>query len=130
MSLASLRLRLRSLPPRHRRPRGHRGRDPYIRELLEAEANARPCPEVSVCMRMALNKAAKIRRRRAEAEEAAKLALLGQGPAVAAEPGAPLPAQPAPLRRGSDGVLRPQPGAQPTKYCAPGSKALGCPLPR
>ena len=72
-------------------PRGHRGRDPYIRELLEAEANARPCPEVSVCMRMALNKAAKIRRRRAEAEEAAKLALLGQGPAVAAtEPGAPV----------------------------------------
>jgi hypothetical protein len=42
-------------------------------------------------MRMALNKAAKIRRRRAEAEEAAKLALLGQGPAVAAtEPGAPV----------------------------------------
>ena len=67
------------------------GATPTSRELLEAEANARPCPEVSVCMRMALNKAAKIRRRRAEAEEAAKLALLGQGPAVAAtEPGAPV----------------------------------------
>ena len=35
-------------------------------------------PRSRCCMRMALNKAAKIRRRRAEAEEAAKLALLGR----------------------------------------------------
>ena len=66
-------------------PRGHRGRDPVIRALLEAEANAAPCPAVSVCMQMALTKANGIQRRRAKEAHAAKLALLGQGPVVAEE---------------------------------------------
>ena len=42
-------------------------------------------------------------------------------------PGAPLPRQSGPLRRGTDGVMRATPGATPTLYCAPGSTALGCP---
>ena len=55
----------------------------------------------------------------------------GHGKTIAEAPGAPLPTQPAPLRRGADGVLRPTPGATPTKYCAPGWEArgtLGCPM--
>ena len=51
------------------------------------------------------------------------------GVTIAAEPGAPLAQQPFPLRRGSDGVLRPRPGAAPTDYCMDGVGALGCPLP-
>jgi kynurenine formamidase len=49
------------------------------------------------------------------------------GVSVQEASGAPLAAQPAPLRRGPDGVLRPTPGAEPTKYCDVGSGALGCP---
>ncbi len=52
------------------------------------------------------------------------------GETVAEAPGAPLPTQAYPLRRGADGVLKPTPGATPTTYCAkdkPG--ALGCPKP-
>jgi len=45
-------------------------------------------------------------------------------------PGAPLPTQPAPLRRGPDGVLAPTANATPTQYCAAGSPALGCPMPQ
>ena len=56
-----------------------------IRALLEAEANAAPCPAVSVCMQMALTKANGIRRRRAKEAHAAKLALLGRGSVVAEE---------------------------------------------
>ena len=46
------------------------------------------------------------------------------GVTVDEAPGAPLPRQSAPLRRGKDGVLRPTPGAEPTTYCAPRSAAL------
>jgi kynurenine formamidase len=49
------------------------------------------------------------------------------GVSVADAPGAPLPRQTAPLRRGANGVLTPSPGATPTTYCAPGSPSLGCP---
>ena len=49
------------------------------------------------------------------------------GVSVADAPGAPLPRQTAPLRRGANGVLAPSPGATPTTYCAPGSPSLGCP---
>ena len=45
-------------------------------------------------------------------------------------PGAPLPKQPAPLRR-VNGVLTPSPGATPTTYCDPAlgddAAPLGCP---
>ena len=53
------------------------------------------------------------------------------GVSVEEAPGAPLPAQPAPLRRGADGVLRPTAGAAPTVYCAAGAltEPLGCPQP-
>ena len=52
------------------------------------------------------------------------------GVTVATHPGAPLPTQSFPLRRGAgDGVLRPTEGAAPTEYCAAGSAAAGCPLP-
>ena len=34
-------------------------------------------------------------------------------------PGAPMPVHSSPLRRGSDGVMRPTPGATPTEYCKP-----------
>lgn len=52
------------------------------------------------------------------------------GISVADEPGAPLPSQPHPLRRGEDGVFRPTEFAPPTRYCqAPGASPLGCPLP-
>mmetsp|Transcript_71370 Transcript_71370/g.130366 ORF Transcript_71370/g.130366 Transcript_71370/m.130366 type:complete len:400 (+) Transcript_71370:3-1202(+) len=47
------------------------------------------------------------------------------GTSVTETSGAPLPTQEHPLRRGSDGVLRPTPGAAPTKYCSI-SAALGC----
>jgi len=47
------------------------------------------------------------------------------GETIQASPGAPLPQQPAPLRRGQDGVMRPEPGAAPTEYCRLGG-ALGC----
>ena len=52
------------------------------------------------------------------------------GVTVATHPGAPLPTQSAPLRRDGSGVLRPTAGAAPTEYCAAGSAAAGCPLPR
>ena len=52
-----------------------------------------------------------------------------EGVTIEDAPGAPLPAQTAPLRRGVDGVMRPTPGATPTAYCANGTGALGCPLP-
>lgn len=48
------------------------------------------------------------------------------GVSIAEAPGAPLPVQAAPLRRGADGVLRPTVGAVPTQYCE-GSASLGCP---
>ena len=48
------------------------------------------------------------------------------GVSIADAPGAPLPVQAAPLRRGADGVLRPTVGAAPTQYCE-GSASLGCP---
>lgn len=48
------------------------------------------------------------------------------GVSIAEAPGAPLPVQAAPLRRGADGVLRPTVGAAPTQYCE-GSASLGCP---
>ena len=51
------------------------------------------------------------------------------GVTVEEAPGAPLPAQPFPLRRDADGVLTPTEGATPTEYCAEGTKALGCPMP-
>eukprot|EP01062_Namystynia_karyoxenos_P057116 TRINITY_DN48051_c0_g1_i1.p1 TRINITY_DN48051_c0_g1~~TRINITY_DN48051_c0_g1_i1.p1 ORF type:complete len:374 (+),score=65.42 TRINITY_DN48051_c0_g1_i1:68-1189(+) len=47
------------------------------------------------------------------------------GYSVADAPGAPLQRQQAPLRRGTDGVMRPAPGAEPTPYCE-SSLALGC----
>ena len=50
------------------------------------------------------------------------------GLTVADAPGAPLPRQDAPLRRGANGVLAPSPGATPTVYCAPENpSSLGCP---
>ena len=56
------------------------------------------------------------------------------GTTVDEAPGAPLPTQSAPLRRGADGVLRPTPGAPRTPYCKPAAKedggepvGLGCP---
>jgi len=52
------------------------------------------------------------------------------GTTIGEAPGAPLAAQPYPLRRNKDGVLAPDPSAQPTAYCATeDSSALGCPLP-
>ena len=51
------------------------------------------------------------------------------GVTIAEAPGAPLPQQPFPLRRGKDGVLVPTAGATPTTYCTEGSGALGCPMP-
>ena len=51
------------------------------------------------------------------------------GTTIEQAPGAPLPRQPYPLRRGGDGVLKPSPGASPTAYCAEGTAALGCPMP-
>jgi len=51
------------------------------------------------------------------------------GVSVREAPAAPLPQQPAPLRRSADGVLRPRPGAAPTEYCGAGGAPLGCPLP-
>ena len=51
------------------------------------------------------------------------------GVSIAEAPGAPLPAQRFPLRRGADGVLRPTEGATPTEYCSDESHSLGCPLP-
>lgn len=43
-------------------------------------------------------------------------------------PGAPLPRQAHPLRRGADGVMRPTEGATPTAYCTgeAAKNALGC----
>ena len=52
------------------------------------------------------------------------------GVSVADAPGAPLPTQPHPLRRGADGVLAPTEGANPTRYCQNGTAALGCPMPK
>jgi len=52
------------------------------------------------------------------------------GVSVADAPGAPLPTQPHPLRRGADGVLAPTKGAAPTRYCQNGTAALGCPMPK
>jgi len=50
------------------------------------------------------------------------------GVTVADAPGAPLPRQSAPLRRGADGVLAPSPEATPTDYCqAVYPRSLGCP---
>ena len=50
------------------------------------------------------------------------------GVSVADAPGAPLPRQSAPLRRGADGVLAPSPGATPTEYCqSEYPRSLGCP---
>ena len=50
------------------------------------------------------------------------------GVSVAEAPGAPLPRQDAPLRRGANGVLAPSPGATPTVYCAPENPgSSGCP---
>lgn len=51
------------------------------------------------------------------------------GVTVTEVPGAPLPKQDAPLRRGLDGVLKPTAGATPTAYCSEDSPALGCPPP-
>jgi len=51
------------------------------------------------------------------------------GQVIAEVPGAPLPVQPYPLRRDHRGVMVPDPGASPTKYCAkygPHSQSLGC----
>jgi len=49
------------------------------------------------------------------------------GISVDESPGAPLAAQPAPLRRDDKGVLRPSPLAAPTLYCVgANSAALGC----
>jgi kynurenine formamidase len=47
------------------------------------------------------------------------------GVSIASAPGAPLPKQPFPLRRGADGVLVPTQGATPTTYCK-SPIALGC----
>lgn len=47
------------------------------------------------------------------------------GVSVASSPGAPLKQQDHPLRRGEDGVLKPDPGATPTEYCSV-KGALGC----
>eukprot|EP00746_Dinoflagellata_sp_MGD_P025379 gnl/MRDRNA2_/MRDRNA2_159623_c0_seq1.p1 gnl/MRDRNA2_/MRDRNA2_159623_c0~~gnl/MRDRNA2_/MRDRNA2_159623_c0_seq1.p1 ORF type:complete len:403 (+),score=77.67 gnl/MRDRNA2_/MRDRNA2_159623_c0_seq1:69-1277(+) len=47
------------------------------------------------------------------------------GVSIEDAPGAPLPPQKSPLRRGDDGVMRPTPGAKPTKYCD-GKSSLGC----
>jgi kynurenine formamidase len=47
------------------------------------------------------------------------------GTTIADSPGAPLPRQSHPLRRNDDGVLRPDPDAEDTKYCSVAG-ALGC----
>lgn len=47
------------------------------------------------------------------------------GETIRSSPGAPLPQQTAPLRRGKDGVLRADPDATPTDYCQ-NDGALGC----
>lgn len=49
-----------------------------------------------------------------------------QGVSISEAPGAPLRTQEDPLRRDSDGVLRPTKGAEPTEYCAADTPALGC----
>lgn len=49
----------------------------------------------------------------------------GDGVSVEDAPGAPLAEQHHPLRRDGDGVMRPTPGAEPTKYCKAKS-SLGC----
>lgn len=48
-----------------------------------------------------------------------------EGVSIKDAPGAPLPEQQDPLRRGDDGVMRPTPGAKKTKYCEAKS-SLGC----
>jgi len=49
------------------------------------------------------------------------------GMTISEAPGAPLPKQPAPLRRdGKTGVLAPDASAAPTQYCQGGGNPLGC----
>merc|ERR1712224_352979 len=48
------------------------------------------------------------------------------GVSIEDAPGAPLPEQKHPLRRGDDGVMRPTPKAKLTKYCEGSSGSLGC----
>eukprot|EP00397_Hematodinium_sp_SG-2012_P026471 GEMP01027734.1.p1 GENE.GEMP01027734.1~~GEMP01027734.1.p1 ORF type:complete len:370 (+),score=79.21 GEMP01027734.1:289-1398(+) len=50
------------------------------------------------------------------------------GVTVKDAPGAPLPKQKHPLRRGKDGVMRPDPHAAPLNYCNEGGHPLGCNL--
>ena len=57
-------------------PRGHRGRDPVVRAMLEADALREPIPEVSICVRLAERRAACIRARRARDAERAKIAAI------------------------------------------------------
>mmetsp|Transcript_20365 Transcript_20365/g.69317 ORF Transcript_20365/g.69317 Transcript_20365/m.69317 type:complete len:337 (+) Transcript_20365:265-1275(+) len=50
------------------------------------------------------------------------------GQTIDEAPGAPLPVQPHPLRRDTDGVMRPKKGAEPTEYCTGkgAENAAGC----